>query len=139
MWGTVHVAAGIHRVPVVKSCWPLSRTSVIVAAVAATHEECVKLTIVLLIAYALPSQLNDSMDGIIYRSIAGVGMAVSELVFYMTLSDPQGFLLPSSEVIRLVCHRMMGNMCGFAIGMKRMQMRVAAKTSGTGPSGNLYP
>lgn len=48
VWGTGHVAVGVHRGPVVKSLWPLSLTSVVIAAVAATHEEFAKLAIVLL-------------------------------------------------------------------------------------------
>ena len=104
------------------SFFPPPRTSVVIAAVAATHEEFAKLGIVLVIALAIPSQLNDPMDGIIYGSIAGLGMAVEESVFYMSFSNPQGFLLPPSEVVRLVCHPLMGGICGFAIGMKRMQM-----------------
>lgn len=94
-----------------------------VAAVAATHEEFAKLAIVLGIALAVPRLLNDPMDGIIYGSIAGLGMAVNESVFYMTTSGSQGLLPAPSEIIRLVCHPVMGGICGFAVGMKRMQMR----------------
>ncbi len=95
---------------------------VIIAAVPATHEELARLIVVAGLAIFLPKQFNDPMDGIIYGSIVGLGMAINESIFYLQLWQPDGSLIPPTEVIRLFGHLVMGGITGFAIGMARMRM-----------------
>ncbi len=99
------------------------RPDLLVAAVAATHEELIRLAVVILLAIVLPGQFNDPMDGIIYGSIIGVGMAIDESLFFLGLDPAAGPLLPRAEVIRVAGHLLMGGITGFAIGMARMGLR----------------
>lgn len=91
------------------------------AAIAASHEEAAKLLIVLFIALCFRRQFNDPMDGIIYGSFAGLGMAVEEAIFYMRLSETEVF--EGHVPVRLMMHTLMGGLDGFALGMWRMRMR----------------
>ena len=97
-------------------------SDIAVSAVAATHEELARLLVVAAIALVLPGQFNDPMDGIIYGSIVGLGMAVDESLFFLGLWDSDGPLLPATEIIRLTGHLVLGGITGFAIGMARMSM-----------------
>ncbi len=67
------------------------------------------------------------MDGIIYGSIVGLGMAVTESVYYMSLTawppPPEGPFIPPTEIVRLCGHLVMGGITGFAVGMMRMEMK----------------
>ncbi len=98
------------------------RPVVIVVIVAATHEELARLAIVVGLALLAPKQFNDPMDGIIYGSMAGIGMAVTESIFYLDLWQWPGPLPPPTEVIRLTGHLVMAGITGFAVGMARMSM-----------------
>ena len=98
-------------------------SDVVVSAVAATHEELARLLVVAAIALLIPRQFNDPMDGIIYGSVVGLGMAVEESIFFMDLWETPGPLLPPSEFIRLTGHLVLGGITTFAIGMARMRMR----------------
>jgi hypothetical protein len=97
------------------------------ALVAGTHEELGRLAIVAALAILMPRQFNDPMDGIIYGSIVGLGMAVEESVFYLGLGWPlPGPLLPATEPVRIMGHLALGGITGFAVGMARMRMRGTA-------------
>ena len=98
------------------------RPVVVIAAVAATHEELLRLLIVVGLVVFVPRQLNDPMDGIIYGSMAGLGMAVTESIFYLDLWHSTGPLPPASEPVRLFSHLVLGGITGFAVGMARMRM-----------------
>lgn len=92
------------------------------AAIAATHEEAAKLLAVVLIGLVFARQFNDPMDGVIYGSFVGLGMAIDESIYYQqllrtTLSDV------GSEAVRLVMHLLFGGIIGFALGMARFRMR----------------
>ncbi len=99
------------------------RPDVIVAAIAATHEELARLLVVIGLAIFLPRQFNDPMDGIIYGSIVGVGMAIDESLFFLGLGADPAAPLPPAEVIRIAGHLVMGGITGFAIGMARMSLK----------------
>lgn len=89
------------------------------ALVAATHEELARLLIVAGIALCARKTFNDPLDGIIYGSVAGLGMAIQESVQY--LSDWKAIgSLPPTEFLRLLGHLVMGGITGFGIGMVRM-------------------
>ncbi len=102
--------------------------AVYVSAVAATHEELARLLIVVGLAVLVPRQFNDPMDGIIYGSIVGVGMALNESVSFLSFRGAPGGALPPTEVIRVFGHLVMGGITGFAIGMARMRMQRWART-----------
>ena len=62
-------------------------TQVAVAALAALHEEAARLAIVIAIAFVFPRQFNDPMDGIVYGSMVGLGMALEESFFLLGLLE----------------------------------------------------
>ncbi len=96
--------------------------AVYVSAVAATHEELARLLIIVGLAVLVPRQFNDPMDGIIYGSVLGLGMAVTESISYMDLWRSPGPLPPPTELVRLCAHLVLGGITGFAIGMARMSI-----------------
>lgn len=93
------------------------------AAIAATHEELAKLICVILIAQIFRKQFNDPMDGIIYGSFIGLGMAIEESLFYLSLEAAPN-IASGREAVRLVLHLLMGGMGGFGLGMARFHMRL---------------
>ncbi|MCZ6835452.1 MAG: PrsW family glutamic-type intramembrane protease [Planctomycetota bacterium] len=93
------------------------------ALVASTHEEGIRLVMVVALALLLPSQFNDPMDGLIYGSLIGLGMAVLESIQYMTHDGDVPNTLPPQEIIRIMGHLLMGGITGFAVGMMRMRMK----------------
>ena len=74
---------------------------------------------VVAIAVVFPRQFNDPMDGIVYGSMVGLGMAIEES-FYMTslLGTPDLLLLPV-EIVRLLGHLVMAGILGFGVGLAR--------------------
>jgi RsiW-degrading membrane proteinase PrsW (M82 family) len=90
----------------------------VLAAIAAVEEELARLAIVALIARVLPGQLNDPIDGLIYGSIVGLGMAVEESREVLSWMQPV-WLLPATEPVRLLGHLVLGGITGFAVGMAR--------------------
>jgi RsiW-degrading membrane proteinase PrsW (M82 family) len=93
----------------------------VLAVIAAVEEELARLAIVVLIALLLPRQLNDPIDGLIYGSMVGLGMAVEESREVLSWMDPT-WLLPGTEPVRLLGHLVLGGITGFAIGMARLAM-----------------
>src|SRR5262245_47099094 len=85
-----------------------------ISAVAASEEETLKLLTVLVVALLTRRAPNDPMDGIVYGSMAGLGMAVEESVYYLR-QFPPGNVLPPSELVRICGHLVMGGISGFAI------------------------
>lgn len=81
------------------------------------------LLVVIGLATLVPRQFNDPMDGIIYGSLIGVGMAIDESVFFLGLGADPAAPLPPAEIIRVTGHLVMGGITGFAIGMARMRMK----------------
>jgi RsiW-degrading membrane proteinase PrsW (M82 family) len=136
-WFMVLLAAGLGYAamaacgaiePLTMALWPGRPVPLAwLALVAGTHEELARAAVVGSLALLLPRQLNDPMDGLIYGSIVGLGMAVEESLFHMGLgAPPPGALLPPSEPVRLMGHLVMGGISGFGIGMVRMRMRRGA-------------
>lgn len=102
---------------------PPLRPPIIIATVAATHEELMRLAIVIALALMLPRIFNDPMDGLVYGSMAGVGMAIDESISFIAPEAEQLETLPPTELVRIFGHLVMGGITGFAIGMARMRMR----------------
>lgn len=94
-----------------------SRT--VLAALAAVHEELARLVLVFLLAFVLGKHFNDPMDGIVYGSTVGLGMALEESYYTISLlPEPPAYLLPV-ELVRLLGHLIMGGIVGFAVGLRR--------------------
>jgi RsiW-degrading membrane proteinase PrsW (M82 family) len=93
------------------------------ALVAATHEEAAKLLLVAALAFAFRRHFNDPMDGLIYGAMVGLGMALEESVFYMSLTPELGPTVIASEAVRLLLHLLMGGLSGFAVGLATTRMR----------------
>ncbi len=89
----------------------------VLAGIAATHEEIARFAIVAVIALAVRSHFNDPMDGIVYGSIAGLGMALEESTLYIGPDAFEGWVLPAAEPVRLLGHLVLGGIGGFGIGM----------------------
>ena len=86
------------------------------AAAAATYEELGKVAVVAGVMLFAPRWFNDPMDGIVYGSMSGLGMAIEESVASLR-GLPHGALLPPEEVVRICGHLVMGGLGGFALGM----------------------
>ena len=95
---------------------------VAVAALAALHEEAARLAIVIAIALVFRSQFNDPMDGIVYGSMVGLGMALEESFYLLGLLEAPDVLLLPVELVRLLGHLVMAGIVGFGIGLARTRV-----------------
>lgn len=86
------------------------------AALVAAIEDCGKLLVVLLVAYAFRRQVNDPLDGVIYGTLIGLGAAIDESLLYLSLS-PANVSTLGTELTRLMAHSLLGGMVGFAVGI----------------------
>jgi RsiW-degrading membrane proteinase PrsW (M82 family) len=100
-----------------------------VAAVAAFTEEAAKLLVVVAVAVLARREFDDPMDGVVYGSMAGLGMALEESVFYARLSPAKPMLLPVAELVRLWAHVVLGGIVGFPLGFWRTRPRAAAEAA----------
>jgi RsiW-degrading membrane proteinase PrsW (M82 family) len=91
----------------------------VAAATAALVEELLRLGLVVGLALLFRRTFDDPMDGLVYGSIAGLGMGAEESVALVSLLGPTPELLPV-EVVRLLGHLVMGGITGFGVGMARM-------------------
>jgi RsiW-degrading membrane proteinase PrsW (M82 family) len=80
-------------------------------------EESAKLMVVVLIAVGFRRQFDDALDGIVYGTLGGLGMAIEESLMYLSLSPDKGALMLGAEIIRLFAHSLMGGLLGFAVGL----------------------
>jgi RsiW-degrading membrane proteinase PrsW (M82 family) len=88
-----------------------------IAALAAAVEETAKVLVVAAVALSARKAFNDPLDGLIYGSLAGLGMALEESVAYLR-AEPRGpRILPPVELVRLCGHLVMGGIGAFALGM----------------------
>ncbi len=69
-----------------------------------------------------PFQFNDPMDGIVYGSLVGLGMAINESLGNLATAYASG-ALPPTEIVRLFGHLILGGITGFGIGMFRMRLK----------------
>lgn len=88
-----------------------------IASLAALVEELAKLLVVVMVALLARKQFNDPLDGLIYGSLAGLGAAVEESVFYLRTEALPSAGLPPVEAVRLCGHLIMGGIGSFALGM----------------------
>jgi RsiW-degrading membrane proteinase PrsW (M82 family) len=119
-WYLLALAAGLGfgamRLTASVELWALGlvSTPAAEAAIAAAAEEVVRLAVVAAIAVAFPRDFDDPMDGLIYGSIAGLGMAVEESLHLLVLLPP--------ELVRLLGHLVMGGIAGFGVGVGRLKV-----------------
>ncbi len=93
------------------------------ALVAATHEELAKLAIVVGLALACRRRFDGPLDGLVYGSFAGLGMAVEESLFYLSLSGKPGIEALGIEVVRLLLHVLLGGLSGFAVALAAARVK----------------
>jgi hypothetical protein len=86
------------------------------SAVAAVEEELLKVISVLALCLLLRVKMNDPMAGIVYGSLAGLGMGLEESVYYLRQLPAGALLLPPEELVRLSGHLVMGGIGTFGIG-----------------------
>jgi len=125
-WYLIALAAGLGfaamRLVAASELFALGfvETDAAAAAVAALVEEAARLATVVAIAFLFPKDFDDPMDGIIYGSIVGLGMAAEEsLHFLQARSAVELFLFPL-ELVRLLGHLVMGGIAGFGVGVGRL-------------------
>jgi RsiW-degrading membrane proteinase PrsW (M82 family) len=94
-----------------------------IAAMAALEEEALKLLVVGVVAIVFRRDFNDPMDGLIYGSMSGLGMALEESTHLLRTSHAPGPFLPPAELVRLCGHLVMGGIIGFPLGLARMGYR----------------
>jgi len=125
-WYLVALAAGLGfatmRVVATTELWALGfvEAHAAEAAVAAILEEAARLAAVVAIAIAFPKKFDDPMDGIIYGSIVGLGMAAEESLFFLQARSAAELLRFPQELVRLLGHLVMGGIAGFGVGIGRM-------------------
>lgn len=91
---------------------------VTLALVAALEEELGKLMLVVGVALVAQRQFNDPLDGLVYGSLAGIGMAVEE-----SLNGPgASSRVTSLELVRVFGHMVMGGLAGFGVGLARRRI-----------------
>jgi RsiW-degrading membrane proteinase PrsW (M82 family) len=85
------------------------------AVVAASEEELLGFAVVVAIALLARRAFNDPMDGLIYGSMVGLGMALEESVSYLRAA-PRTNLLPPAELVRICGHLVMCGIAAFPLG-----------------------
>ena len=93
-----------------------------IAALAALHEEMARFVLVFGIAALFPRQFNDPMDGLVYGSMVGLGMALEESFYLLGLLKAPGPITLPLELVRLAGHLVMGGIVGFGLGLARVSI-----------------
>jgi RsiW-degrading membrane proteinase PrsW (M82 family) len=96
-----------------------------IAAVAASAKELLKLVVVVAVSLLARREFDDPMDGVVYGSMAGLGAALEESVFYQRLSPELVSFVPAAEPVRLWAHVVLGGIVGFPLGFWRTDPRRA--------------
>ena len=85
------------------------------AAVVAHIESVARIAMVLCVAWLFRRRFNDPLDGLMYGTLGGLGMAIEESLLYLSLAPATPHTL-GVEVVRLFAHSLMGGLVGFAVG-----------------------
>ena len=127
-WYMIALAAGIGfatmRLVAAVELWALGlvEAQAAEAAVAAILEETARVAAVVAIAFGFSRHFDDPMDGIIYGSIVGLGMAAEESLDFLQARSALDLFLFPLELVRLLGHLVMGGISGFGVGMVRTGM-----------------
>src|SRR5262249_29528573 len=87
------------------------------ALVAATYEEFVRLSIVIGLACAWRRGFWHPLSGLACGAFAGLGMALEESLFYLSLSHAHGFQPLGVEGVRLFLHAALGGLAACGVGL----------------------
>lgn len=87
------------------------------AAIVTLIEETAKLLVVVVIARLFPRHFNGALDGLVYGTLGGLGMAMEESMMYLRLTPDKDAMTLGTEVVRLFAHALMGGLLGFAVGL----------------------
>lgn len=85
------------------------------AAVVAHIESLARVVMVLSVAWLFRPRFTDPLDGLMFGTLGGLGMAIEESLLYLSLAPATPHTL-GVEVIRLFAHSLMGGLVGFAVG-----------------------
>ena len=96
------------------------------AALVALTETAARLVMVFTFATLLRTRFTHPLDGLMYGTLGGLGMAIEESLLYLSFAQPTPHTL-GAEVVRLFAHGLMGGLVGFAVGQW------------TRPNQRLYP
>jgi RsiW-degrading membrane proteinase PrsW (M82 family) len=94
-----------------------------IAALVSLVEEGFKFAAVVGVALGARKQFNDPLDGLVYGSMSGLGMAVEESVFYLQHGPRRHEVLPVIELARICGHLVMGGIGGFGVGLAAVHRR----------------
>ena len=97
-----------------------------IAAVAGAAEELAKLLVVGAVSLLARREFDDPMDGVVYGSMAGLGAALEESIFYQRSAPAWYTLVPAAELVRLWAHVVLGGIVGFPLGFWRASPKRAA-------------
>jgi RsiW-degrading membrane proteinase PrsW (M82 family) len=120
-WYMIALAGGlgflVMRMVAGVELWALGlvETRAAEAAVASFLEEAARLAAVVALALVFPRDFDDPMDGIIYGSIMGLGMAVEESLYFLQFRSDADRLLFPLELVRLCGHLVMGGIAAFGV------------------------
>jgi len=99
--------------------------NVSLAVLAGTTEEVGKFAVVAVIAAVFKRRFRGPLDGLVYGSFAGLGVALLESVW--TLGGAHhAALLPPEEPVRLAGHVVMGGIGAFGLGVTTVRGKSAA-------------
>ncbi len=103
----------------------ISRTPSIalIALAAGVVEEFSRTLLVTAFALVDRRRFNDPMDGIVYGSLLGIGMAGFETLLYAGGGFPPDGETLSREAVRLYGHIILGGIAGYPAGLLRMKER----------------
>lgn len=87
-----------------------------VALLAGAVEETAKLLAVVGVALLARRHFNDPMDGLVYGSVAGLGMALEEGAAVLAQMQPPPALLPGGELVRILLHLLFGGVGSWGLG-----------------------
>jgi RsiW-degrading membrane proteinase PrsW (M82 family) len=87
------------------------------AAIVTAVEEFAKMSVVLIVATVFRRYFTDPLDGIVYGTLGGIGMAVEESLMYLSLAMDKDAATLGAEIVRLFAHSLMGGLLGFAVGL----------------------
>jgi RsiW-degrading membrane proteinase PrsW (M82 family) len=85
------------------------------AAIVATIETFARVVMVFTFATLFRSRFTDPLDGLMYGTLGGLGMAIEESLLYLSFAPATASTL-GAEVVRLFAHSLMGGLVGFAVG-----------------------
>jgi len=123
---TVALGAGAMSLAARVEAWTLAGSQITsargLATMAALQEESLKLLVVVAVASLARRHFNDPMDGLIYGSMAGLGMAIEESGAFLR-SSPVMTLFGLTEPVRFCGHLVMGGIAGFPLGMLRVRRK----------------